>query len=72
MMMKKAIFAVLSVATLAAATYAYARPAEGAEYDYVDANGNVIGGAEFTCSARWVTWGDTNGTLVLVHTYPCD
>lgn len=69
--MKKAVYAVLAVAVLAGASYAYARPAYGNEYDIVDASGNVIGGAEFTCSARWYTWGDTNGTMVLVNSYPC-
>lgn len=70
--MKKAVFAVLAVAAMAAgASYSYARPAFGDEYDVVDAAGNVIGGAEFTCRARWITWGDQNGTRVLLNSYEC-
>jgi hypothetical protein len=69
--MKKAVYAVLAVAVMAGASYAYARPAEGVEYDIVDASGNVIGGAEFTCSARWFKWGDQNGTMVEVNRYSC-
>lgn len=70
--MKKAVFAVLAVAVMAGASYSYARPAYGVEYDIVDANGDVIGGKELTCSGRVLRWGDQNGTAVQVFSYPCN
>lgn len=70
--MKKAVFAALAVAAMAAtATYSYARPAEGVEWDIVNANGEVIGGAELTCNGRVLRWGDQNGTRVEVLRYSC-
>ncbi|WP_028100698.1 hypothetical protein [Pseudoduganella violaceinigra] len=69
--MKKAIIAVVALASLAAAGYSYARPSYGRSYEYYDAQGVQIGGAEFSCNAQWFYWGDTSGTKVLVETYPC-
>ncbi|XLZ68409.1 hypothetical protein ABT364_17890 [Massilia sp. SR12] len=70
--MKKAVLAVLSVAAMAAcASYSYARPVKGVEWDIVNASGEVIGGAELTCSGRVLRWGDQNGTQVEVMRYSC-
>lgn len=69
--MKKAIYAIVALATLAGAGFAYAMPSYGRTYEYQDADGYQIGGAEFNCSGHWFYWGDTSGTKVLVDTYAC-
>ena len=67
--LSKLKLSVLALGLTAVATIAYARPAYEDKINYLDQNGNVIGGKTIYCTGNIWEWGEYNNNVTFEYVY---